>query len=126
MPKILIVDDEKKARSLYKRLLASETYEVLEADGCEAASQILMEESDVELVLLDINMPMLDGGVLYRLVRMLDSRIKVIVMSAYPLQDQKDRIVRADDYFDKSQGIGVLLEKVRAVLNAQEEPHAHT
>ena len=117
MPKILIVDDELKIRQIYKKLLLIEHYQVLEAEDCAAAAQFLIDDQDIELVLLDINMPELDGGVLYRLIRMLDPKVKVIVTSAYPLQDQKNRIERADDYFDKSQSILILIQKVKQVLS---------
>ena len=117
MPKILIVDDELKIRQIYKKLLLLEHYQVLEAEDCAAAAQFLIDDQDIELVLLDINMPALDGSVLYRLIRMLDPKVKVIVTSAYPLQDQKNRIERADDYFDKSQSILILMQKVKQVLS---------
>lgn len=122
MPKILVVDDERKIRQIYGKLLALEHYEVLEAEGCAAAARLLIEDQDIQLVLLDINMPVLDGGVLYRMIRMLDAKVKVIVTSAYPLQDQRARIERADDYYDKTQGTRVLIEKVRRVLS--EKPAA--
>ena len=117
MSKILIVDDELKIRQIYKKLLLFERYQVLEAEDCATAAQFLIDNKDIELVLLDINMPVLDGGVLYRMVRMLDPKVKVIVTSAYPLQDQKNRIERADDYFDKSQSILILVQKVKQVLS---------
>jgi two-component system, OmpR family, response regulator ResD len=114
--KILIVDDDKRIRSLYKKLLALENYPVLEADSSHAATRLLMKEPDVALVLLDINMPVFDGSVLYNLLRRFDSSIKIIVTSAYPLEDQKTRIQEADDYYDKSQGTEVLVEKIRHTL----------
>ena len=117
MSKILIVDDELKIRQIYKKLLMFEHYQVLEAEDCSTAAQFLIDDKDIQLVLLDINMPVLDGGVLYRMIRMLDPRVKVIVTSAYPLQDQKNRIERADDYFDKSQSILILVQKVKQVLS---------
>ena len=122
MSKILIVDDEMKIRQIYKKVLALEHYEMLEAEDCAAAAQFLIDNKDIQLVLLDINMPVLDGGVLYRMIRMLDPSVKVIVTSAYPLQDQKNRIERADDYFDKSQSILILVQKVNQALS---ESHSH-
>ena len=117
MSKILIVDDELKIRQIYKKLLLLEHYQVLEAEDCATAAQFLIDNKNIELVLLDINMPTLDGGVLYRMIRMLDPRVKVIVTSAYPLPDQKNRIERADDYFEKSQSILILVQKVKQALS---------
>ena len=119
MARILIVEDEIKIRQIYKKLLSLEGYEVLEAGDCASAAQILIDDQDIQLVLLDINMPVLDGGVLYRMIRMLDPAVKVIVTSAYPLPDQKARIEAADDYYDKSQGTRVLTEKIRHALSGK-------
>ena len=44
-------------------------------------------------------------------------KIKVIVTSAYPLDDQKRLIVKADDYFDKSHGTELLLAKIKNLLS---------
>ena len=120
MRKILIVDDENKIRSLYKRLLLSEHYDVVEAPDSQSATRLLLNQPDITLVLLDINMPEIDGTVLYQLIRRLDHHTKVIVTSAYPLQDQRRLVFRADDYYDKSQGTDVLLEKVKGVLQEEE------
>ena len=117
MSKVLIVDDEAKIRQIYRKLLLLEHHEVLEAEDCSSAARLLIEDKGIQLVLLDINMPVLDGGVLYRMIRMLDPKVGVIVTSAYPLQDQKNRIERADDYFDKSQSILLLIQKVKQVLS---------
>ena len=116
MEKILVVDDEKKIRNLYRKLLTLEKYEVIEAEDSQSATHRLIDEQNVQLILLDINMPLIDGRVLYDLIRMYDPKIKVIVTSAYPLEDQKKKIVNADDYYDKAQGTEVLLEKVEHVL----------
>ena len=119
MPKILIVDDEKKVRDIYHKLLAFEKYQVLEAEDVPSATKLLVDDADIRLVLLDINIPQVDGGILFRLIRMLDEKIKVIVTSAYTLDDQKKIIVKADDYYDKTQGMDLLLEKVRKIFTAE-------
>ena len=116
MSKILVVDDETKIRQIYKKLLLLEKYEVLEAEDAKTASRFLIEDKGINLVLLDINMPVVDGGILYRMIRMLDPKIKVLVTSAYQIQDQRNKIDRADDYYDKSQGTNLLLEKIKRLL----------
>ncbi len=118
MARILVVDDEEKIRKIYTKLLLSEQHDVLEAADAVDAARLLIEDRKIDLILLDINLPVSDGGILYRMIRMLDPRIKVIVTSAYPLQDQKNRIERADDYYDKSQGIRVLSEKIKNQLES--------
>lgn len=118
MDRILVVDDETKIRQIYKKLLVLENYEVVEAEDCSSAARKLVDDKNIQLVLLDINMPVLDGGVLYRMIRMLDPGVKVIVTSAYPMHDQKAIIEQADDYYDKSQGTHLLLQKIKQALAA--------
>ena len=118
MDTILVVDDEKKVRSLYKKLLTVEHFEVLEAEDSRSAAKLLLAQPDISLVLLDLNLPEIDGSVLYELIRRIDARTKVIVTSAYPLHDQKKLVVNADDYYDKSQGMDVLLSKIKNTLEA--------
>ena len=114
--KILIADDEAKIRQIYRELLMTEGYEVLEAENGDIAD-LLLENEGINLVLLDINMPVVNGPGLYDLLRLYDPRIKVIVTSVYPLDDQKKLICKADDYFDKSQSVGLLLSRVNHLLN---------
>ncbi len=121
MQKILVVDDERKIRDLYKRLLTLENYEVLEAEDSQTATHLLIREKDIRLILLDINMPLIDGVMLYNLIRMYDPKIKVIVTSAYTLEDQRRKIVSANDYYDKSQGTEVLIKKVGNALEKEEK-----
>lgn len=116
--KILIVDDEPKIRQMYKKLLLTEKYEVLVAEDARIASRLLIEDKTIHLVLLDINMPTVDGGILYRMIRKLDSKIKILVTSAYSLQDQRKKIAHADDYYEKSQSIDSLLQKIKHLLGS--------
>lgn len=118
MEKILVVDDEEKITQIYKNLLASEGYEVVEAHDGHRATNLLMVEKDVDLILLDIRMPRVDGVTLYEVAKQYNPDIKVIVTSVCPADEQQRLIFKADDYFDKSQGTEVLLLKVKRVLDS--------
>ena len=117
MQKILVVDDDKNIRSIYKRLLTLEHYQVFEAKDWEAATSLVAGQRDIDLILLDINMPVVDGSALYDVIRLYDSHIKIIVTSVYSVDDQKRLILKADDYYDKSCGTEKLMEKIKKVLN---------
>ena len=117
MQKILVVDDDKNIRDIYKRLLDFEHYQVLEAKDWEAATSLVAGQKDIDLILLDINMPVVDGTALYDVIRLYDSHIKIIVTSVYSLEDQKRLISKADDYYDKSCGTDILIGKIKHVLN---------
>lgn len=115
MKKILIVDDQERIRRLYKLVFAKKGYLVLEAENTDKANETI-KKVNIDLMLLDIKMPEADGTILYEITRVFHKGIKVIVSSVYPLDDQKNLIKGAVDYYDKSEGIKVLKEKVRRAL----------
>ena len=117
MKKILIVDDEKKIRKIYSGLLMGEGFEVIERSNAMEASETLVREK-VDIVLLDINMPEVDGSILYEIMQLFHKRVKIIVTSVYPLDEQKRLIAEAADYYDKSQGIDILISKINKVLES--------
>lgn len=115
MKKILIVDDEEKVRGIYSRFLTTEGFDVLEAQDADAANEIL-KKGDMDLVLLDIKMPDVDGRILHEVMQLFHKDVKVIVASVYPIDEQRRIIRGATDYYDKSEGIDLLLTKVKRVL----------
>ena len=120
MKTILVVDDQEKVRKTYKSVFTNEGYRVLEAKNANEANDII-ETTNIDLMLLDIKMPEVDGTILYDVATVFKRNLKVIVSSVYPLDDQKQLIQGAADYFDKSEGIKVLKEKVRRVLSFKEQ-----
>jgi two-component system OmpR family response regulator len=116
MKTILIVDDEKKIQSVFGKILCREGYNILKAAAAEDAHEVLLRHH-VDLVLLDINMPKVDGSILYEVMDTFFKEIKVIVASVYPLEDQKLLITGAIDYYDKSDSLKVLIQKVKDAMN---------
>ena len=116
MSRILIVDDEKRIRRIYRDLLASFGFLVEEAATADQANEIVKHEK-VDLVLLDIKMPEAGGDSLFEVMSLFHRDMKVIVTSVYPLDVQRRMVAGAHDYYDKSQGIRVLLTKIRQVLD---------
>jgi DNA-binding response OmpR family regulator len=115
MKTILIVDDEKKILNVYGKILCKEGFNILKSANAQEAHEMLLK-NHIDLVLLDINMPKVDGSVLYELLEMFFKETKVLVASVYPLEDQKMLIKGAIDYYDKSDSLKVLIQKVKAVL----------
>ena len=112
MTRILIVDDEERVRNIYSAMLRNEGFNVLEAPDAVEASIILNREP-VDIMLLDIKMPQVYGIVFYDVIQSFHQKVKVIVASVYPVDEQKKIIRGATDYFDKAQGVDALLEKVK-------------
>lgn len=115
MKKILVLDDEERIREIYVRLLTSEGYHVMEASSAVDANEILKREN-FDLMLLDIKMPNVNGSVIYDVIEQFHRNLKVIVASVYPLDVQKRMIPDAYDYYDKSQGINLLVRKINRAL----------
>lgn len=117
MKQILIVDDELQIRELYSKLLTNEDYKIFQAASAGAAHDVLLKEN-IDLILLDINMPEINGILMNRYMLSFHKREKVIVTSVYLVNEQKLLIQGAADYYNKSQGVEVLLEKIWKALAA--------
>ncbi|HDZ76652.1 MAG TPA: response regulator [Candidatus Omnitrophica bacterium] len=115
MHTILIVDDEKRIRNIYAQLFSKEGLKVIAVSNAMDANDILLKEK-VDIMLLDINMPEVDGSTLGEITNAFHKKTKVIVVSVYPVDDQEQIVKRAVGYYDKSQGLNELVKKVRAVL----------
>jgi two-component system, response regulator, stage 0 sporulation protein F len=79
---ILIVDDEAPIRKLFSRTIGTAEYSILTAaSGVEALAQ--MREQRVDLVLLDLNMPKLDGADTLVQIRKLDEDVPVVIITSF-------------------------------------------
>jgi two-component system, OmpR family, KDP operon response regulator KdpE len=114
--KILVVDDDPQIRRVMKATLVGHRYEVVEARTGEEALERLAEEMP-GLVLLDMNMPGMDGLETCRAIRA-GSDIPVIILSVR--NAEKDKVAAldagADDYVTKPFSIEELLARIRAAL----------
>jgi two-component system, OmpR family, response regulator VanR len=115
-PRILIVDDEKEIADLIEIHLANEGFRIFKAIDGTRALKILGEQS-VQLVILDIMMPGIDGLELCRRIRQ-SMNIPIIMLSAKS-QDM-DKIVGlstgADDYLAKPFNVIELMARVKSQL----------
>jgi DNA-binding response OmpR family regulator len=116
MARILVVDDDEPTRTLLRRLLSIEGYEIAEAaDGASALAQIGQDRPD--LLLLDVMMPGQDGIDLLTQLRR-TSDVGVILLSAK--SGESDRVLGlrsgADDYVVKPFSTAELLARIEAVL----------
>ena len=115
--RILIAEDDPHILEGLVDTLASEGYEAVPAtDGRQALNRFEMEK--VDLVMLDIMMPEMDGYEVCRRIRAFDPRIPIIMLTAKG--EEIDKVVGlklgADDYITKPFGIHELLARVAAVL----------
>ena len=118
MSKILIVDDEKKIRDVVREYAEFEGFEVLEAeDGMDAVKKI-SDNEDVNIIIMDIMMPKLDGYSAVREIRKTSS-VPVIMLSARG--EEYDKLfgfeLGIDDYVVKPFSPKELMARIRAVMN---------
>ena len=95
--KLLIVDDEKLIRDVIKEYAENEKYEIIEAEnGIEALEK--MKEEDIDLIILDVMMPKMDGNTFLKEIRN-QYNIPVIILSAR--SEEYDKLLgfelKADD-----------------------------
>lgn len=112
---ILIVDDEPNIRLLYKDEFTKEGYAVAEAENGLAALQLL-EKQDVHLIVLDIQMPVMDGLDFLTNLRKSDHKIPVVLCTAYGQHKQDLVSWAADRYVVKSGDLTELKNSVKELL----------
>lgn len=120
MNTVLVVDDEQAIADIIKFNLEREGYEVLTAkDGRDALNTL--EESSVNLVLLDVMMPEMDGFTCLKEIRK-DSKVPVIMLTAK--EEEVDKVLGlelgADDYVVKPFSMRELIARVKANLRRRE------
>lgn len=115
MKKILLVDDEEGIQMLYREELEDEGYEVISAyTGEEGLKKFKAESPD--LVILDIQMPGMNGIETLRQMKMDNPELPVILSSAYNEYKQDLGAWASDEYVVKSSDINELKEAVRKHL----------
>jgi two-component system, OmpR family, KDP operon response regulator KdpE len=113
---VLVVDDEKPLRDFVRRNLEVRDYKVLTAsNGLEALA--IFKSENVQLVIMDIMMPHMDGLETTRRIRQ-ESHVPIIILTAMGEEADKVRAfdLGADDYLTKPFGVGELLGRIKAVL----------
>lgn len=117
MFKILVVDDDKHTRMLFKAVLESAGYTVTTAEnGMDALEK--MEQEHTDLIVLDIMMPDMDGYEFTKLLRDNDNNIPILMVTAKQLPADKHQgfLVGTDDYITKPIDEEEMLLRIKALL----------
>mgnify|MGYP002537035572 CR=1 FL=1 len=115
---ILVVDDEIRMRKLIKDFLVAKGYSILEAEDGEKALEVFEENKNkINLVLLDVMMPKLDGWSVLRQIRQ-DSKVPIIMLTARG--EEQDELfgfeLGVDEYISKPFSPKILVARVEAIL----------
>lgn len=115
--KVLLVDDEPDLIKLFKFRLEANGFEVVTAaDGKEALEKIRKEKPDV--VLLDIQMPKLDGLKVLREIRKTDKRLPVFMLTAFSDQARFEEAskLEASGFIVKTSDLQTEIENITSAL----------
>ncbi len=116
---ILVVDDEQRMRKLIKDFLKQKNFNILEAEDGEQALKLFNEnKSRIQVILLDVMMPKLDGWSVLRQIRQSDKNVPVIMLTARA--EEQDELfgfeLGVDEYITKPFSPKILVARVEAIL----------
>jgi two-component system cell cycle sensor histidine kinase/response regulator CckA len=122
--KILLVDDEKGVIEVCFEMLETLGYEVETASsGMEAIKIMDKDEGKIDLVILDMVMPGMNGLDTYDVIRRIRPDVRVLVSSGYSKEEQLKEMMEkgCDDFILKPFDVVMLSEKLQAVFNLMEK-----
>ena len=116
--KILIVDDELKMRILIRDFLRREGFETIECSNGEDALNLFLDDKSIDLIILDIMMPKMNGWEVCEKIRKYSNTIPILMLTA---KSENEDIVKgfqlgSDDYLVKPFHMPILLERIKALL----------
>jgi YesN/AraC family two-component response regulator len=118
---ILLVDDDKEFREEFREFLSG--YQIREAANGREALDILHKAHDIDLMILDVNMPQLGGIEVLKEIKRTDPNVGIIILTGYSDKDTAIEALKghADDYLEKP----VDPEKMRTLIEKHlEKKHA--
>ena len=125
--KILVVDDESRMRKLVSDFLVKSQYQVVEAENGREALDVFFAENDIDLVILDVMMPRMDGWQACREIRAV-SKVPIIMLTAK--SDERDELLGfelgVDEYISKPFSPKILVARVGAILSRTVQASAET
>jgi len=117
---ILCIDDHWNGLIGRKMLLEKNGYEVLEASGGDEGLKLFLSRN-VDAVVLDYQMPGMNGDVVAARMKRINSHVPIMMLSAYgPLP--KKKLSSVDSFLTKSQPPNILLSKLQGLLDNQRKP----
>ena len=116
---ILVVDDESRMRKLIKDFLVQKKFTILEAEDGEKALKVYNENKDkINLILLDVMMPKLDGWSVLRQIRQENTQLPIVMLTAR--SEEQDELfgfeLGVDEYITKPFSPKILVARVEAIL----------
>jgi CheY-like chemotaxis protein len=117
--KILIAEDERTNYLFLEALLKRTNAELIWADTGRAAVDAVEKDNNIDIILMDIKMPEMNGYEAINAIKKINPDIPIIAQTAYALSGEREKILKAgcDDYLSKPIMGKVLLEKINKYIN---------
>lgn len=124
---VLVVDDESRMRKLIRDFLAQKGYSILEAQDGEEALKVFEENKNkIDIILLDVMMPKLDGWSVLRQIRQ-TSTVPIIMLTARG--EEQDELfgfeLGVDEYISKPFSPKILVARVEAIIKRSKAIEKH-
>ncbi len=117
---VLIVDDEEMILNVGGALVMRLGYEAITAQGGKKALEFIKSGEKIDLILLDLIMPGLDGGKTFDLIREQLPDVPVILSSGYSLDGEAEKVMKkgCSDFIQKPFGMAELSQKIASCLGS--------
>lgn len=126
--KILYIEDNPENRLLIKRILQAEGYQVIEAQDASGAL-LALQDQQPDLILMDINLPEMDGYTLTSQIKSLPgmNSVPIIALTANVMKGDRERTIRAgcDGYIQKPVDVDNLPVQIQDYLSVVKPPEYH-
>jgi CheY-like chemotaxis protein len=116
--KILIVEDDFSSKLYLNKILEKTAVVIFNASDGKEAFDLIMQNPEIELVLMDIQLPSLDGYTCTKMLREAGKNLIIIAQTAYGLTGDKERMQASgfNDYLIKPISKAILFEKLSTYL----------
>lgn len=120
---VLVAEDEPANFLFIEKILKSTQAAILRAESGEEAIEIIKTNSNIDLVLMDIYMPGMDGFETTEIIRQLRPELPVVAQTFYETQIEKEKVENAkfDDFISKPININKLLVIMQKYLKGESQ-----
>jgi CheY-like chemotaxis protein len=116
---ILLIDDEKMVLDIGSKMLQRLGYTVLEANSSKEAIDIYQEKKDrIDLVILDMILPEINGGVVFDRIKAMNPKVKILLSSGYSIDGRATELLKRGcrGFIQKPFTMKKLSEKIKEIL----------
>jgi two-component system, cell cycle sensor histidine kinase and response regulator CckA len=116
---VLLVDDEEMIRNVIRKILETNGYSVLIAkDGYEAQKLLAANREEVDVIILDLILPLLSGKETFRILHGIDHTIPIIISSGFSIDDDSQEMLNsgAFDFLQKPYDLAKLLHTIKSAI----------